>query len=175
MTCSYRNSDLTGYPAAVVDDPGVYRHGRYHYRTSIDGLWGDYPANVQGGSTKRKRQGRRGRHRGMSRRRARSHKPHKPKKSSPVHVHPEPSIPGVNALGSATVAYPTATQPTGGAMPIEELDPLREVGLTVVLAELVGQGRVTLGHTLSAWQREQDRVTNRTWRRPGGLVRPAGL
>lgn len=111
----------------------------------------------------------------MGRRRARSHKSHKPKKPAPVHVHPEPSIPGVNAPGRATVAYPTVSQPTGGAMPIEELDALREIGLTVVLAELVGQGRVTLGHTLSAWQREQDRVTNRTWRRPGGLVRPAGL
>ena len=40
MTRSYSNSDLTGYPAAGVNDPGVYRHGGYHYRTSLDGAWG---------------------------------------------------------------------------------------------------------------------------------------
>jgi hypothetical protein len=39
----------------------------------------------------------------------------------------------------------------------------------------VGHGRVTLAHVLTAGQREQDRITNRTWRRPGGLARPAGL
>jgi hypothetical protein len=104
MPRSYSDGDLTGYPSAVVDDPGVYRYSGYHYRTSIDGgTWGGYPALVLGGSTKRKRQSRRGRKHGMGRR-ARSHKQHKPKKPAPVHVHPEPSIPGVNAPGKATAA-----------------------------------------------------------------------
>jgi hypothetical protein len=48
-------------------------------------------------------------------------------------------------------------------------------GLGGELLELVGTDRLTLGHALAAWQREQDRLANRAWRRPGGLVRPAGL
>jgi len=63
-------------------------------------------------------------------------------------------------------------------MPLRELDALSsvsEVGLTPLLAELVNHGSVSLTTTLSAWQREQDRITNRTWRRPCGLYRPAGL
>lgn len=50
-----------------------------------------------------------------------------------------------------------------------------EVGLLGALLELVGTEHLTLGHTLAAWQREQDRLANRAWRRPGGLARPAGL
>lgn len=34
---------------------------------------------------------------------------------------------------------------------------------------------LTLRDALTAWQREQDRLLNRSWRRPGGLARPAGL
>lgn len=34
---------------------------------------------------------------------------------------------------------------------------------------------LTLRDALAAWQREQDRLLNRSWRRPGGLARPAGL
>jgi hypothetical protein len=50
-----------------------------------------------------------------------------------------------------------------------------EHGLLGALLELVGAEHLTLGHTLAAWQREQDRLANRAWRRPGGLARPAGL
>jgi hypothetical protein len=48
-------------------------------------------------------------------------------------------------------------------------------GLLGALLELVGTEHLTLEHTLAAGQREQDRLANRTWRRPGGLARPAGL
>ena len=48
-------------------------------------------------------------------------------------------------------------------------------GLFDVILELVGAQHVTLHQTLTLWQREQDRTLNRTWRRPGGLARPAGL
>ena len=40
---------------------------------------------------------------------------------------------------------------------------------------LVGGDEGTLQATLVAWQREQDRLVNRAWRRPGGMARPAGL
>lgn len=110
---------------------------------------------------KRHRQGRRGGGKGMARRN---------RKPKPVLMKPTR-----NPAGKPTEAYPTASQATGGAMAVRELDALAEVGLTPILAELVNHGNVTLGHTLGAWQREQDRITNRTWRRPGGLQKPAGL
>jgi len=44
-----------------------------------------------------------------------------------------------------------------------------------VLLDVVGAEHFTLRATLSGWQREQDRLINRAWRRPGGLARPAGL
>ncbi len=50
-----------------------------------------------------------------------------------------------------------------------------DTGLLDALLELVGAEHLTLGHTLAAWQREQDRLANRAWRRPGGLARAAGL
>ncbi len=50
-----------------------------------------------------------------------------------------------------------------------------DTGLLGALLELVGTEHLTLGHALAAWQREQDRLANRAWRRPGGLARPAGL
>lgn len=48
-------------------------------------------------------------------------------------------------------------------------------GLTGALLDLVGEGRITASHALSAWAHEQDRLANRAWRRPGGLVRMGGL
>lgn len=48
-------------------------------------------------------------------------------------------------------------------------------GLGGVLLELVGEAGLRTGQVLEAWQREQDRLTNRAWRRPGGLVRMGGL
>ena len=52
---------------------------------------------------------------------------------------------------------------------------LGAAGLTGVILEVVGEHGLSVGQALSAWQREQDRVANRAWRRPGGLARMAGL
>lgn len=82
---------------------------------------------------------------------------------------------GAGSAGKATQQYPTASQSVGGAMPVRELDPLAEVGLSGILIDLINHGSVSVGHSFQAWQREQDRITNRTWRRPGGLQKPAGL
>lgn len=40
---------------------------------------------------------------------------------------------------------------------------------------LVSDDESALQAVLAAWQREQDRLANRAWRRPGGMARPAGL
>ena len=146
-------------------------NGRAHHRGGLPNqgdLYGpeDF-ADPKGRKRKKKRKkGKRGRGQRVSRR---ARKPPKPK---PVRIRPEA---GAGNAGKAREPYPTASQSTGGAIPLRELDALAEVGLTPLLAELVNHGSVSLSTTLSAWQREQDRVTNRTWRRPGGLYRPAGL
>lgn len=112
-------------------------------------------------TNKRKRQGRRG-----------GHKVARRKKPKPVRIAPTA---GSGSAGKATQAYPAASQATGGAMPVRELDPLSQVGLSGILIDLINHGSVSVGHTFQAWQREQDRITNRTWRRPGGLQKAAGL
>ncbi|HET9981380.1 MAG TPA: hypothetical protein VFQ32_13095 [Ktedonobacterales bacterium] len=48
-------------------------------------------------------------------------------------------------------------------------------GLLGALIELIGVEGSSLAGALAAWQREQDRLANRAWRRPGGMARPAGL
>lgn len=48
-------------------------------------------------------------------------------------------------------------------------------GLLGALLEIVGAEGGSLAGALAAWQREQDRLANRAWRRPGGMARPAGL
>lgn len=48
-------------------------------------------------------------------------------------------------------------------------------GLLGPLIEIMGAEGETLRGALAAWQREQDRLANRAWRRPGGMARPAGL
>ncbi|HKT37364.1 MAG TPA: hypothetical protein VJR48_03275 [Ktedonobacterales bacterium] len=50
-----------------------------------------------------------------------------------------------------------------------------EAGLGGAILDLVGEGRLSVGHALAAWTHEQDRLANRAWRRPGGLQRMAGL
>lgn len=62
-----------------------------------------------------------------------------------------------------------------GASPALELSAPPSSGLADVILDLAGAGHASLHQTLTAWQREQDRVLNRAWRRPGGLARPAGL
>lgn len=84
-------------------------------------------------------------------------------------------------LGKGASAWKT-TAPQAGTRGIQALELVADgaggagaIGLGGALLELVGTERLTLGHALSVWQREQDRLANRAWRRPGGLVRPAGL
>jgi hypothetical protein len=48
-------------------------------------------------------------------------------------------------------------------------------GLLGPLIDLMGAEGDSLQGALAAWQREQDRLANRAWRRPGGMARPAGL
>ncbi|HEX5547191.1 MAG TPA: hypothetical protein VFX24_07255 [Ktedonobacterales bacterium] len=48
-------------------------------------------------------------------------------------------------------------------------------GLLGPLIEIMGAEGDSLHGALAAWQREQDRLANRAWRRPGGMTRPAGL
>jgi hypothetical protein len=48
-------------------------------------------------------------------------------------------------------------------------------GLLGPLIEIMRAEGDSLHGALAAWQREQDRLANRAWRRPGGMARPAGL
>lgn len=48
-------------------------------------------------------------------------------------------------------------------------------GLLGSLIEVMRAEGDSLQGALAAWQREQDRLANRAWRRPGGMARPAGL
>jgi hypothetical protein len=73
---------------------------------------------------------------------------------------------GGHLAGSAQVALELADL-SGGAV--------SGAGLGDVLLDLVGEGRILLSHALQAWQREQDRVANRAWRRPGGMARMGGV
>jgi hypothetical protein len=63
---------------------------------------------------------------------------------------------------------------TGGSHALD-LSASGGAGLLDVLLELAGAEQLSLHQTFTVWQREQDRILNRTWRRPGGLARPAGL
>jgi hypothetical protein len=47
-------------------------------------------------------------------------------------------------------------------------------GLLGAVMSLAGAGDLS-GAALAAWQREQDRLANRGWRRPGGMQRMGGL
>jgi hypothetical protein len=48
-------------------------------------------------------------------------------------------------------------------------------GLGGIILDLVGEGTVRLSSALAAWARESERITNRSWRRPGGLSALGGL
>ena len=72
-------------------------------------------------------------------------------------------------------AGPGMAAQTLGAAPHAGAAALGAPGLTSTILELVGEGGITLGAALQAWDRERDRVANRAWRRPGGLARLGGL
>ena len=116
------------------------------------------------------------------------------RKAAPKPKHPRqkhPRAPDVPATHRATVADTTghtrsgpprsgASAASGSTTPTREL-PLPagrtsgDSGLAAVLIELAGVEHGDLRAALAVRQREQDRLVNRAWRRPGGLARPAGL
>ena len=122
---------------------------------------------------------------------ARRHRPRKPpaprKPAKPRAHHPRP--PDVapthrdsagDAYGRAHAAIPAAGPHTAlagshAAELVATMAGTGSPGLFDVILELVGAEHATFRQTLTLWQREQDRTLNRTWRRPGGLARPAGL
>lgn len=117
----------------------------------------------------------------------RPRKPHKPPKSRAHHPRqPDVAPTHRDTAGGAFGRTRRATLPAAGPQPAlagshaVELTAGRSSGagapgLFAVILELVGAEHATLQQTLTLWQREQDRILNRAWRRPGGLARPAGL
>lgn len=114
------------------------------------------------------------------------------RKATPRPRHPRPKHPRApdvpatrratiaDALGRTRSALPRVAAAAAGAAPARELAvpaerPGGDAGLAAVLIELAGVERGDLRVALAVWQREQDRLMNRAWRRPGGLARPAGL
>lgn len=80
--------------------------------------------------------------------------------------HDDPHAPGVHP--AAQHAASAASHPFDLAAPSGST-------LLDAILEVVGADTLTLRATLALWQREQDRLTNRAWRRPGGLARPGGV
>lgn len=101
----------------------------------------------------------------------------KPKVKKPKKPHAIHARHGSFSLGKSTPASggePTALRPPAtGGMTAHEL--IAGAGLSSVILNLVGENPASLASGLVAWQREQDRITNRAWRRPGGMARMGGL
>lgn len=107
-------------------------------------------------------------------------KPPRAKHPRPLDVPATHRTPAAGSVRAWTQSPHSGAGATGGSSPTRELalpaerangDP----GLAAVLIELAGAERGDLRAALGIWQREQDRLMNRAWRRPGGLARPAGL
>lgn len=109
----------------------------------------------------------------------RSNRPHNsPSAAVPT---PAPAAPAPHVL-AVTLPHPQLASaprlPDIGPAPALDLlaaAPPRGPGLFDALVELAGPGALTLHQTLALWQREQDRILNRAWRRPGGLARSPTL
>ena len=70
----------------------------------------------------------------------------------------------------------TSGQAQGSALPAVETETGETAsGLFGPLIEIMRAEGDSLHGALAAWQREQDRLANRAWRRPGGMARPAGM
>ena len=75
-----------------------------------------------------------------------------------------------------TRALDTPGQAQGSALPpLEAGTGEAASGLLGPLIEIMRDEGDSLQGALAAWQREQNRLANRAWRRPGGMARPAGL
>lgn len=82
----------------------------------------------------------------------------------------------VDHLTPHTDTMPTAPHATlAGSRALDLTASATGPGLLDAILEVVGGDTLTLRQTLALWQREQDRLTNRARRHPGGLARPAGL
>lgn len=125
------------------------------------------------------------RHRGCklkSHHKRRGDSSHKRKTHPRVHHHTRaPAVPTTTAAHVGQTfggegGLPRQAHTGSGAAPAIELaPPFGSSGLFDALLEVVGAEHLTVRGMFEAWQREQDRAFNRSWRRPGGLARPAGL
>lgn len=136
--------------------------------------WGYYPHGTNGGwyietpATKKKKPKKK---KGKSKKGRRAARSARPKKPPTVRVHVASGAGSAGGTSHSSV-YASSTQ-NGGAL--AALDLSADGGLTDVLVELVGQGRISLGRALELFGTEQNRVTNRVFRRPGGVARPLGV
>lgn len=103
-------------------------------------------------------------------------KPPKPKKPKTIHLRHSGAT---AAEGRNSKAGAVKAGPVSGARPALDLSggsgSSAAAGLGGFILDLAGEGKLGLSHAFSAWQREQDRIVNRAWRRPGGLQRMGGL
>ena len=106
-------------------------------------------------------------------------KPRAPKPAAKPGAFHEATGASASLGRSAPTALGPAAHAAGSGQPALNLADLggsiSGSGLGDVLLDLVGEGQLRLGHALHAWQREQERVANRAWRRPGGMARMGGL
>jgi hypothetical protein len=107
------------------------------------------------------------------------HKPPKPKKVHPGKWREAASHPA-GADTHATSGAVRLSHPAGSGLPALTLAATESGfatlhGLSGMLLDLVGEGAIGLGHALAAFATEQTRLTNRAWRRPGGLARMGSL
>lgn len=96
----------------------------------------------------------------------------KAKKIHPKHWHNNP----VSATAHASTAgdpWKSAHAHATGELPMVVLSADAALGSTML--DLAGEGKIGLATALAGWQREQERLTNRVWRRPGGLQKMGGL
>jgi hypothetical protein len=119
----------------------------------------------------------------------RAHKANRAKKPRKVTGHkaktvrkarrtrPHEARAGVGETGARGGGVPVRAHASGSGEAIRQLVGHAGAigGLSGAILELVGEGVIGVDQMLAAAQREQDRVTNRAWRRPGGLARMGGL
>jgi hypothetical protein len=98
------------------------------------------------------------------------HQPKHPRAPHPGSFHEQAGAGSAgHAGGSSAIRAGHPSPQAGSGLLARELSvPL---GLSSVILDLVGEGQLSVNSALGAWQREQDRITNRAWRRPGGLAR----
>lgn len=81
----------------------------------------------------------------------------------------------IEITGETQAGTQTGTQADASPLLAFDAPDSAASGLLGVLLEIAGEEGRSLHWALAAWQREQDRLANRAWRRPGGMARPAGL